>query len=94
MISEAPILGKVRLSENIQSFTSTGTCYVTDLCESFGVILGNSFLISHRAVWDYFNFSAFKRDGHLYSLTPTAILTAKSDLHAQTPDVKFKDTSS
>ena len=33
--SEAPILGKVRLRLNIENFTTTVTCYVTDLCDYY-----------------------------------------------------------
>ena len=48
--SEAPILGKVRLRFKLQHFTATATCFVTDLCDEFSVILGNSFMLSHSAV--------------------------------------------
>ena len=54
--SEAPILGKVRLRFKLQNFTATVSCFVTDLCEEFDLILGNSFMSSQRAILDYSNF--------------------------------------
>ena len=69
--SEAPILGKVRLRFKMQHFTATATCFVTELCDEFSVILGNSFMLSHKAVLDCANFTAsFRRDGRLFTVTP------------------------
>ena len=47
--SSAPILGKVRLKFKLQSFTCTVTCYVTDLCDEFDLILGNGSTDQHSA---------------------------------------------
>ena len=49
--SESPILGKVRLRFKLQHFSDTVTCFVTDY-----LILGNGFMVSHRATLDYANF--------------------------------------
>ena len=44
--SSATILGKIkRLRFKLQSFTCTVSCYVTDLCDEFDLILGNSFMV-------------------------------------------------
>ncbi len=94
--SSAPILGRVRLRFNLQSFTGVATCYVTDLCDEFDMILGNSFMVSHRAVLDYSKFTAsLCRHGRLYTLTPRSILTDKGNIPVQTPGpVHVRESSS
>ena len=81
--SSAPILGKVRLRFRLQSFSCTATCYVTDLYDEFDLILGNSFMLTHKAVLDYSNYTAsFRRHGKLYTLSPRSILTDKGTFPA------------
>ena len=89
--SEAPILGKVRLRFRLQNFTATVTCFVTDLCEDFDLILGNGFMVSHLATLDYSNFTAsFRRDGKLYTLTPSSVLGDRDTSSDQSPEVTFR----
>lgn len=74
--SEAAILGEVWLRFRLQHFTASVFCFVTELCSEFSVILGNSFMLSHKAVLDYANFTAsFRRDGKLFTVTPSSILS-------------------
>ena len=74
--SESPMLGKVRLRFKLQHFTATVSCFVTDLCGDFDLILGNKFMVSHSATLNYSNFTAsFCRDGKLYIVTPSSVLT-------------------
>ena len=88
--SSAPILGKVRLRLKLQS-ACTVTCYVTDLCDEFDVILGNTFMAGHRAVLDYSNYTAsLRRHGRHYTLTPRSILTDKGRLPSQVPEPNFR----
>lgn len=68
--SSAPILGKIRLRLKLQSFTCTVSCYVTDLCDEFDGILGNSFMAGHRAVLDYSNYTASLRSRENSTLLP------------------------
>ena len=87
--SSAPVLGKVRLGLKLHSFVCTVTRYVTDLCDEFDVILGNSFMAGHRAVLDYSNYTAsLRRHGRHYTLTPRSILTDK--LPSQVPEPNFR----
>ena len=51
--TETDIVGKVKLKIKIQHFVALVPCYVTDLCQDFDVILGNSFLTGHKAVLDF-----------------------------------------
>ena len=91
--SSAPILGKVRLRLKLQSFVCTVTCYVTDLCDEFDVILGNSFMASHRAVLDYSNYTAsLCRHGRQYTLIPRSISADKGGLPSQLPEPNFRDS--
>ena len=93
--SSAPSLGKVRLRFKLQSFTGIATCYVTDLCDEFDVILGNSFMVSHRAVLDYSNFTAsLRRHGRLYTLSPRSILTDRGKFPVQPESVHVRKPSS
>ncbi|KAA6424326.1 MAG: hypothetical protein FRX49_05538 [Trebouxia sp. A1-2] len=46
--SSVPILGRARLCFKLQSFSCTVTCYVTDLCDEFDLILGNSFMAGQK----------------------------------------------
>ena len=93
--SSAPTLGKVRLRFKLQSFTGIVTCYVTDLCDEFDMILGNSFMVSHRAVLDYSNFAAsLRRHGRLYTLSPRSILTDKGKFPVQPEPVHVREPSS
>ena len=92
--SSSPILGKVRLRFKLQSFTSTVTCYVTTLCDEFDLILGNGFMVSHRAVLDYSNFAAsLHNHGRLCTLTPRYILTDKGKPHVQGAEPSFRKSS-
>jgi len=85
--SSAPILGKVRLRFKLQSFTGIVSCYVTDLCDEFDMILGNSLMVGHRAVLDYSNFTAsLRRHNRLYTLTPRSILTDRGKFPAAQPE--------
>ena len=94
--SSAPILGKVKLRFKLQFFTGIVSCYVTDLCDEFDMILGNGFMVSHRAVLDYSNFTAsLRRHGKMYTLSPRSILTDKGKFPAQPPEpVHVKKSSS
>ena len=50
------------------------------------MILGNSFMVGHRAVLDYSNFPAsLCRHGRLYTLRPRSILTDKGKLPVLAP---------
>ena len=92
--SSSPILGKVRLRFKLQSFTSTVTCYVTTLCDEFDLILGNGFMVSHRAVLDYSNFTAsLHNHGRLCTLTPRSILTDKGKPPVQGAEPSFRKSS-
>ena len=91
--SEAPILGKVRLRFKLQNFTTTVSCFVTDLCDEFDLIWGNGFMSSQKAIWDYSNFTAsFRRDGKLYTATPSSVLNdgASSTFNSQLPNENFR----
>ena len=91
--SSAPILGKVRLRLKLQSFVCTVTCYVTDLCDEFDVILGNSFMAGHRAVLDYSNYTAsLRRHGRQYTLIPRSISADKSGRFSQLPEPNFRES--
>ena len=91
--SSAPILGKVRLSLKLQSFVCTVTCNVTDLCDDFDVILGNSFMAGHRAVLDHSNYTAsLRRHGRQYTLIPRPISADKDRLPSQLPEPNFRDS--
>ena len=62
--SESPITGKVQLRIRIQQFSAMVWCYVTDLCADFDVILGNTFLIEHKAILNFErNTVSLTRDG-------------------------------
>ena len=90
--SSAPILGKVRLRLKLQSFVCTVTCYVTDLRDELDVILGNSFMASHRAVLDYSNYTAsLRRHGRQYTLISRSISADKGGLPSQLPEPNFRD---
>ena len=92
--SSSPILGRVRLRFRLQSLTCTVTCYVTDLCSDFDLILGNSFMVSHKAVLDYSNFTAsFRNHSKLCTLTPKSILTDKGKLPSQQPESSIRRSS-
>ena len=93
--SSAPILGKVRLRFKLQSFTSIVSCYVTDLCNEFDVILGNKFMISHRAVLDYSAYTvSLQRHGKRYTLIPRSILTNEGQLPDKVPEPEVRKSSS
>ena len=93
--SSAPILGRVRLRFKLQAFSCTVSCYVTDLCDEFDLILGNSFMVSHRAVLDYSNYTAsLRRHGRPYTLTPRSILTDRGKFPAQVPEPDVRKSSS
>ena len=93
--SESPILGKVRLRFKLQHFTATVSCFVTDLCGDFDLILGNSFMVGHSATLDYSNFTAsFCRDGKLYTVTRTSVLSDRGTaVPDPLPDVEFRHPS-
>ena len=77
--SSAPILGKVRLRLKLQSFVCTVTCYVTELCDDFDVILG--------VVFDHLKYTAsLCRHGRQYTLTFKSISADKGKLPSQLPE--------
>ena len=89
--STSPILGKARIRFKVQTFTTTVTCFVTDLCDEFDLILGNSFMISHRAVLDYANFTAsFRRHGRLHTLIPSRIPSDIGNVPVAAPAVDIR----
>ena len=91
--SEAPILGKVRLRFKLQNFTAAVSCFVTDLCDEFDLMLGNGFMSSQKAILDYSNFTAsFRKDGKLYTVTPSSVLNdgVGSTFDSQVPNVNFR----
>ena len=93
--SSAPILGKVRLCLKLQTFSCTVTCYVTDLCDEFDVILANSFMVGHRAVLNYSNYSAsLRRHGKQYTLTPRTVLTDKGRVPTEPSEPLVKQPTS
>ena len=94
--SGAPILGKVRLRFKLQHFTATATCFVTDLCDEFSVVQGNSFMSSHKAVLDYANNTAsFRRNGRLFTVTPSSVFSdGVASASAELLDVKFRQSDS
>ena len=80
----------------LQHFPATATCFVTELCNESSVILGNSFMLSHKAVLDYADFTAsFRRDGRLFTVTPSSVLSdGVASASAELPDVKFRQSDS
>ena len=63
-----------------------------DLCDGFDVILGNSFMASHRAVLDYSNYNAsLRRHGRQFTLFPRSISADKGGLPSQLPEPNFRD---
>ena len=93
--SSAPILGKVRLRFKLQSFTSVVSCYVTDLCDEFDVILGNKFMVSHCAVLDYSAYTvSLQRHGKRCTLIPRSILTNEGQLPDKVPEPEVRKSSS
>ena len=53
----------------MQHFVAAVPCYVTDLCQDFDVILGNTFLTGNKAVLDFERHTvSLTRVGKLYQL--------------------------
>ena len=71
------------------------SCYVTDLCDEFDVILGNKFMISHCAVLDYSAYTvSLQRHGKQYTLIPRSILTNEGQLPDKVPEPEVRKSSS
>ena len=67
---------------------------MTTLCDEFDLILGNGFMVSHRAVLDYSNFTAsLHNHGRLCTLTPRSILTDKGKPHVRGAEPSFRKSS-
>ena len=72
--SEAPILGRPELRLKLQHFLVVAVCYIPELCSDFDIILGNSFMVNHRAVQDYTNLTTpVLRHGKRYTSSPQSI---------------------
>ena len=85
--SEAPTLGRAKLRFKLQHFLVVADFYVTELCSDFDIILGNSFMVKHKAVLDYANFTAsVQRHGKRYTLSPQFILTDVTDYDSKATD--------
>lgn len=66
-------------------------CYVTELCDGFDVILGNSFLVAHKAVLDYGRRCiSITRDGRKYSLKASSIQQCDAAIADQADDTAEK----
>ena len=80
--TEAAILGKVKLKVKLQHFTALVPCFVTELCQDFDLILGNSCLTEHKAVLNFgSNTVCLFRNDKLYKLKGAATETVKSSCH-------------
>ena len=67
--SETAIIGKVKLKLKLQHFVATVLCFVTDLCQDFDVVLGNTLLVGNKAVLNFEHHTvSLTRDGKLYQL--------------------------
>ena len=59
------------------------------------MILGSSFVLSHTAVLDYAKFTAsFRRDGRLFTVTPSSVLSDGVASASTDPNVKFRQSDS
>lgn len=68
--TEAKLIGETTIKLKIQQqFSAVLHCYVTELCDEFDIILGNAFLVAHKAVLDYGRRCiSITRDGRKYCL--------------------------
>lgn len=67
--TEAAVRGKVSLRIKIKNFAAAIPCYVTELCQDFDMILGNSFMLANKVAMNFRRHTILlARDGKLYTL--------------------------
>ncbi len=67
--TKAAVLGKVSLRIKIRNYAVAIPCYVTELCQDFDMILGNSIMLPNEAVMDFRRHTiSLTKDGKLYTL--------------------------
>lgn len=83
--TEAKLIGKASAKLKIQNFSAVLCCYVTELCDEFDIILGNSFLVAHKAVLDYGRRCiSLTRDGRKYTLKASSVQQCDTEVAGQT----------